>query len=224
MRYWPILLLGLLQLPPPAQGGAWLREKGTGFTSTTVNVTRSYDISESTFMEYGVRDDLTLGAEVGFLASSIGLQSGFGSVFLRRPLGRRDRPNVWSAELGFGAAWVGDAVYPNVKAGLSWGRGYTLGQKHGWVTIDSSLAWDIYLQEHLAKVDGTIGINFGDRFSGMLQIYYASTSAAGATSVAPSIVMRPLKSRPDIRFQIGAETLINDTSNPALKLSLWREF
>jgi len=36
--------------------------------------------------------------------------------------------------------------------------------------------------------------------------------------------MRPLKSRPDIRFQIGAETLINDTSNPALKLSLWREF
>ena len=87
MRYWPILLLGLLQLPTPAQGGAWLREKGTGFTSTTVNVTRSYDISESTFMEYGVRDDLTLGAEVGFLASSIGLQSGFASVFLRRPLG-----------------------------------------------------------------------------------------------------------------------------------------
>ena len=119
---------------------------------------------------------------------------------------------------------MGDAVYPNVKAGLSWGRGYTLGQKHGWVTIDSSLAWDIYLQEHLAKVDSTIGINFGDRFSGMLQIYYASTSAVSATSVAPSIVMRPLKSRPDIRFQIGAETLINDTSNPALKLSLWREF
>ena len=28
MRYWPILLLGLLQLPTPAQGGAWLREKG----------------------------------------------------------------------------------------------------------------------------------------------------------------------------------------------------
>ena len=62
MRYWPILLLGLLQLPTPAQGGAWLREKGTGFTSTTVNVTRNYDIAESTFMEYGVRDDLTLGS------------------------------------------------------------------------------------------------------------------------------------------------------------------
>ena len=47
MRYWPILLLGLLQLPTPAQGGAWLREKGTGFTSTTVNVTRSYDIKNA---------------------------------------------------------------------------------------------------------------------------------------------------------------------------------
>ena len=82
----------------------------------------------------------------------------------------------------------------------------------------------MYLQEHLAKVDSTAGINLGERFSGMLQIFHASTSTTTATSIAPSIIVRPIKSRPDIRLQIGAETLITDSSNPALKLSIWREF
>ncbi|HDZ50963.1 MAG: hypothetical protein KBT62_00220 [Sulfitobacter litoralis] len=223
MRLWSILLI-LLTAPVTAYSGAWLREKGKGFSSNTVSVTQNYDISESTFLEYGVRDDLTLGAEVSFLASSYGLQSGSATLFLRRPLGRQGRPNVWSAELGIGAAWVGDVVTPNVKAGLSWGRGFTLAEKNGWITIDSSLSWDVYLQEHLAKVDSTVGINLGERFSGMLQIFHASTSTTTATSIAPSIIVRPIKSRPDIRLQIGAETLITDSSNPALKLSIWREF
>ena len=109
MRLWSILLI-LLTAPVTAYSGAWLREKGKGFSSNTVSVTQNYDISESTFLEYGVRDDLTLGAEVSFLASSYGLQSGSATLFLRRPLGRQGRPNVWSAELGIGAAWVGDVV------------------------------------------------------------------------------------------------------------------
>ena len=137
MRLWSILLI-LLTAPVTAYSGAWLREKGKGFSSNTVSVTQNYDISESTFLEYGVRDDLTLGAEVSFLASSYGLQSGSATLFLRRPLGRQGRPNVWSAELGIGAAWVGDVVTPNVKAGLSWGRGFTLAEKNGWITIDRS--------------------------------------------------------------------------------------
>ena len=199
MRLWSILLI-LLTAPVPAYSGAWLREKGKGFSSNTVSVTQNYDISESTFLEYGVRDDLTLGAEVSFLASAYGLQSGSATLFLRRPLGRQGRPNVWSAELGIGAAWVGDVVTPNVKAGLSWGRGFTLAE------------------------DSPVGINLGERFSGMLQIFHASTSTTTATSIAPSIIVRPIKSRPDIRLQIGAETLITDSSNPALKLSIWREF
>ncbi|WP_323803223.1 hypothetical protein [Sulfitobacter litoralis] len=223
MRLWSILFI-LLTAPVPAYSGAWLREKGKGLSSNTVTVTQNYDISESTFIEYGVRDDLTLGAEVSFLASSYGLQSGSATLFLRRPLGRQGRPNVWSAELGIGAAWVGDVVTPNVKAGLSWGRGFTLAQKNGWITIDSSLSWDVYLHEHLAKVDSTVGIDLGERFSGMLQLFHASTSTTTATSIAPSIIVRPIKSRPDIRLQIGAETLITDSSNPALKLSIWREF
>ena len=75
MRLWSILLI-LLTAPVTAYSGAWLREKGKGFSSNTVSVTQNYDISESTFLEYGVRDDLTLGAEVSFSQALMGCNRG----------------------------------------------------------------------------------------------------------------------------------------------------
>ncbi len=109
-----------------ATAGAWLREKGTGFSSVTTKGTLSRDFSETTYWEYGVRDDLTLGVEAAFFTFASGAQSGSGMVFLRRPIGKKDRPSVWAYELGIGADWSDASVRANVRAALSWGHGYQL--------------------------------------------------------------------------------------------------
>jgi hypothetical protein len=220
-----ILAIVLLFLATsPATAGAWMREKGSGYSSITISTTLSRDFSESTYLEFGVRDDLTLGAEVAFYAFSNGVQSGSATVFLRRPIGGDDRPSVYAYELGFGAGWSGDIVRPYIRGGLSWGRGYQLKRLNGWGAVDASLFIDTYYGEHLVKIDSTIGLNFNDRFAGMIQIFHAATSDISATSIAPSILFKPIKNRPEFRLQIGTETQIGDPDNTAFKISFWRDF
>tara|TARA_R110002033_G_scaffold67173_3_gene118168 strand:- start:39 stop:746 length:708 start_codon:yes stop_codon:yes gene_type:complete len=213
-----------LILYSPAFAGAWLREKGTGFTSSTASATLSRDLGQTTYLEHGVRDDVTLGAELSFHTAASGLQSGFASFFVRRPLVKQRWPHVWAYELGMGVRWTGNLVLPNLKAGISWGRGYSLNEIDGWMAIDTSVLWDLYNSEYLAKIDGTLGMNFTPRLTGMLQLFYSGWTRADATYFAPSIVFRPVKARPHVRLQVGAETLIGEPTSVTLKFSLWRNF
>ena len=223
MRFALASVLFLLSCPA-AFAGAWLRERGTGFTSSTATVSQSRDLAQTTYLEFGVRDDLTLGAELGFDTAASGLQSGSASFFVRRPLVEQRRSNVWAYELGMGVDWNGALILPNIQAGISWGRGYRLSGIDGWMAIDTSVVWDVYKSEHLAKMDGTVGVNFTPRLTGMFQIFHSGSADADATYFAPSIVFRPLKSRPRIRLQVGAETLIGDPTSVTAKFSLWRNF
>lgn len=208
----------------PANSGAWLREKGSGFTSVTVNAKAAQDFSQTSFFEYGVRDDLTLGLEIGLNAESTGAQSGFATFFLRRPIGKEHRANVWAYELGMGGGWDGDSFQPYLKTGLSWGKGFNLCQVDGWMAIDASIVWIVYSDDQLAKFDVTAGLNLTERVTGMVQVFHANIGGTGTTSFAPSIIIKPFKDRPNIHFQIGGEMQIGDTSNSALKVALWREF
>ena len=218
-----VILLFLLDVST-ANAGAWLREKGSGFSSVTASSTLFRDISQTTYFEYGVRDDLTLGAEVAFFTSAAGVQSGSAKIFLRRPIGKRDRPSVWSYELGMGADWSSDGIRPNLQAALSWGRGYQLKHLNGWIAVDGSILLGVYDANHTAKIDSTIGLNFNERFAGMIQVFHSEMVNINATSIAPSILVRPIKRRPDIRLQIGGETQMGNADNSVLKLSIWREF
>lgn len=210
-------------LASPAASGAWMREKGTQFSSHSFSITPSYDASQTTFLEYGARDDLVLGAEISFTAPPHSDTSGSARVFLRRPLLGTDRPSVWAYELGFGISWAGDVTNPNLRTGLSWGRGYKLGQRNGWMAVDASIMFDLYQADQTVKIDSTIGLNFNDRFSGMFQVFHTVTPSTQLTLVAPSIVFRPLKNKPAIRVQICGETQIGNLRNAAFKISLWRD-
>ncbi len=126
----------------PATAGAWMRDKGSGYSSTTLSTTLSQDFSESTYLEFGVRDDLTLGAEVAFYTFSTGIQSGTAMVFLRRPIGGRDRPNLWAYELGFAAGWPADIPGPYSWGGLRWGGGCQLSVLNGGMWDDAWLSND----------------------------------------------------------------------------------
>lgn len=217
------LLISVL-LAGPALSGAWLREKGTRFSSVTASAQVAAKVTQTTYFEYGIRDDLTLGAEVAFATFYDGSQSGSATAFLRRPIRAKGLPGVWAYELGLGAEWSGQILRPFVKTGLSWGRGYQINQLNGWVAVDASVRFDVYFADHTTKIDSTVGLNFSDSFAGMLQIFHAANTDNVTTSIAPSIVLKPLKDKPEIRLQIGGEAQLGQAGNPAINLSLWRDF
>ena len=76
-----------------ADAGAWMREKGTSFTSVSFTSTWFRDTTNTSYLEYGWRDDLTIGADIGYATSRQGTQSGYGTIFIRRPLGKNNGPN-----------------------------------------------------------------------------------------------------------------------------------
>lgn len=217
-----IALLICFSMTRPAWAGAWLRDKGSSFVSSSFTLNRLEDQSSGTYVEYGWRENLTIGADLSFANSHLGLQSGAVTFFLRRPLGKTDRENKWAYEVGAGTAWVQDYMLPHVKVGLSWGRGIQLGEKYGWMGVEGNVFWDVSQGRSAAKLDGTLGFNFTDVTAGMLQIYLARIDRQIYGTFAPSILIKPKNK--NFRLQIGAEAPFGAFADTSIKLGLWREF
>lgn len=206
----------------PAAAGAWLREEGTGFSATSFGLSYFYDISQSTYLEYGLRPDLTLGADISTFQSRFGFQSGAATLFLRFPLGSPNDRGRWAYELGAGATWIGEEVVPHVKGSLSWGRGITFAERSGWLAVDASLRWDFGLGTSQIKLDGTAGLDFTDVTAGMLQLFVTQTRSGTFAKVAPSVVFSPKQSK--FRIQIGSEIPVRAPQDTMFKLGIWRSF
>lgn len=208
--------------PGLAEAGAWLREKGKAFSSTAFTITADQDIANTSYLEFGLRPDLTLGADVRIAHDRFGVQDGFATLFMRRALGDPNRTSKWAYELGIGATWDDTVVQPHAKIGVSWGRGLQWGKRYGWVSIDSSYRWDITTSQGTAKIDSTIGMGFTDVTTGMMQLYLTDFDGTTSASIAPSLILQPRGKK--YRIQLGAETPLDGTGSTALKLGLWREF
>jgi len=221
VRYLLILLL-LANLPKPVQAGAWMRDKGTAFTALSFTLNMSRDMARTTYLEYGLRDDLTVGLDAGMFTDMSGMASGHGTLFLRRPMRPDAQNNKWAYEVGIGADWMGETVAPHLKTGLSWGRGIKIGQKYGWASIDASVRWSLGSDAHVGKIDATVGLNVTDTLAGILQIYLSHIDGDTATTLAPSVVIKPRKGK--YRFQIGFEAPMEDATRTAIKVGLWRDF
>jgi hypothetical protein len=212
----------LLSAPSLALAGPWLREKGRTFSSVSLTATYFRDMGNSAYLEFGLTDKMTIGADVGQFTNRLGERNGFGTIFMRRALGSNDGPNRWAYELGVGTAWVGDLVLPHVKTGLSWGRGIELWDKNGWMTVDAAVIWGISHDQHVGKIDTTVGLNFTDVTTGMLQLYLGHLDNEFYATLAPAVVIKPRKAK--FKILIGTEIPMEDTKNTALKLGIWREF
>ncbi len=217
-----VLLLWCQCLVGPALAGAWLKEEGKGFVSTSFSATYFRDIAIETYAEYGVRPDLTLGLDVGFYTLRDGSDHGFATLFMRRPLGNSDGPNRFSYELGVGAAWIAEDVTPHVKTGISWGRGLQIREQSGWVNVDASVTWDLGHDQHLSKIDATVGLNFTEQTAGMLQLYLAHLDSETYSTLAPSLVVAPKWAK--FRIQMGALAPLEDLDNTAIRIGIWRDF
>lgn len=222
MRSFVVLLLVCQLCALPANAGAWMREKGKSFVATSFSATYFYDLTQSTYIEYGLRDNLTLGADIATFHSPFGLQTGSATLFLRFPLGVPTEQGRWAYELGAGASWAGDITVPHLKAGLSWGRGFPRGDRQGWLAVDASLKWDFGLAGEEIKVDTTAGFDFSDFTTGMIQLFISGNSTGASASIAPSLILSPKGGK--YRFQIGSEIPVDAPERTSIKFGLWRSF
>ncbi len=223
MRVVLILIIALmLAAPSVAPAGPWLREKGTTFTATSFTINYFRDQLSTTYIEHGLRDDLTIGADIGFVTSRTGVRGGYATAFMRRPLSWGNEANKWAYELGAGAAWSDTFVLPHVKAGLSWGRGINMRDSSGWTVVDASVTVDVNDGAYLAKVDATMGLKFTEVTTGMLQLYLTHLEGETFTAISPSLVFQPKQSR--FKLQVGFETPSENFDDTALKIGLWSEF
>lgn len=205
-----------------AQAGAWLRSKGGGFASSSFSMNQDKEISGSIYLEYGLTDKRTLGADISYGVARTGAQEGSAIVFLRMPLSAPDKRNKFAAQFGLGTRILNGEFYAAAEAGLSWGRGIQITERYGWVNVDSSVNITQSPATNRIKIDGTAGLSLTDHTKVMLQVFNTFQDGDLFTKVAPSLLISPGKS--NTTLQLSAEFSAVGGGAPAVKLGIWREW
>tara|TARA_R110002124_G_scaffold74304_2_gene199389 strand:+ start:2770 stop:3435 length:666 start_codon:yes stop_codon:yes gene_type:complete len=206
----------------PAAAGAWLRDKGSGFTATKSTLTDHLLIKNSFYFEYGLTAKTTVGLDVDTTATAFG-QIGSGQIFVRRPLSFGGDRSVWAYQVGVGADFNGIAVTPLARLGLSYGRGLKLGRYDGWMGVDTALQWNFGTALRTVKVDTVAGLNFSDRSTAFVQMFWTGTNAGGSsTTLSTSYVHTPKRGK--FSYLVGVETTPSDPTGYGIKLGFWHKF
>lgn len=214
----PFLLIVLMMLANPALAGAWMRGTGTGFLSFGPVYEESGRVDGSFFIEYGLRPKLTIGAKFDADMTQQQIGDGTAFLFLRRPIEVGERSFQLAYEVGIGST-LGREYVPLILTGLSYGRGFQIGEYYGWLALDGSVEWSLGDTTDTAKLDTTVGLTLSDTFKVMVQVFYTQTEEASATTLAPSVVWQP---RPDrLSFQLGIEA---ERDVLAVKFGIWQTF
>ncbi|WP_283967259.1 hypothetical protein [Tritonibacter sp. AK171] len=153
----PILIALIGQLwSLPALAGAWLEQKGGGFTSTALRA-RASGQELSGYVAYGVSRRLTFGLDLHH-STGMKTKSAHALVFARLPLRQSDQGWQLAFELasGFGrdgAQWSGMR-----RLSLSAGRGLSWQGRDGWVNFDLTREWRRGGDLTAWKLDSALGI------------------------------------------------------------------
>lgn len=207
---------------PMGHAGAWLREKGTGFASLSFGATQFSETTNALYIEYGLTDKMTVGLDISAFTNAQNVRNGFGNLFLRRALGPTDRPSKWAYEIGVGGLWGNEMQRPTVKTGISWGRGFQVRDRSGWVNIDAAYVYEPTLGDHVTKFDATLGMELGGITSGLLDLTLSHEKSDTFGAFEPSVLIRPKQSKFSIK--VGAQIPFDEQEKTALKLGIWRSF
>ena len=205
-----------------ATAGAWPREKATSFVALSFSVDKQNTSEVNSFLEFGVRDDLTVGANMTVARTAQDSERGYATIFLRRPLRFSTDTHMLSYEVGLGGRWTDTLFVPHLKTGLSWGTGITLRERHGWVNIDTSVAWSLSSDAHLAKIETTFGLNVTDMTTTIIQLNVEHRAGHTKGYLEPSVIIKP-KGRA-LNFKFGMRSDIQDFRDTAINLGIWRQF
>lgn len=213
-----LLTLLLLALAPGAQAGAWLQEHKKGFLSYSGVYEETGRLDGTVYIEYGLRPKLTLGAKVDADMTQGQLGEGTAFVFIRKPIPTGKKNYKLAYDIGMGSTFGLDAE-PLLRTGVSYGRGITVKERHGWVAIDAAVEWAVNEGPDTLKLDSTVGLALNDRFKVMMQVFVTSADGNASATFAPSVIWQP---RPDgASLVLGLE---DEDGTLALKLGLWRSF
>lgn len=209
-------------MAPMAHAGAWLRENGTGFAALSFGATQFSETTNAFYIEYGLSDKTTFGLDISTFTNALNVRNGFGNLFVRRALGRTDRPSKWAYEVGVGGFWGNEMQRPAFKTGISWGRGFQVSERAGWINIDAAFVYEPTLGEHVTKLDATVGMEFGAITSGLFDVNLSKQNNDTFGALEPSLLIRPKGSKFNIK--VGAQIPFDEQGKTALKLGIWRSF
>ena len=223
MKHFLLYCLAFMNvLPAAAQAGAWLRETGTGFVSLSFGVTQFSETTNAFYLEYGLTDGMTVGLDISAFTNSQNVRNGFGNLFIRRKLGSDTGAHRFAYEVGLGGLWGNERQLPTIKTGVSWGYGFNQNDKPGWVNLDAAYIYETEMGQHIAKLDGTLGLELTDFTTGLLEFTLSEQNDDAYGAVMPALLFRP-KGR-SFNVKVGAEIPYKETENSALKLGLWHRF
>lgn len=209
-----LLVLSCLLASPPAFAGAWLRDKGSWFSSTSSIWARDGSFYNNYFAEYGLWDRMTIGVDAGF--ASDGQVSAL--FFSRVPLWHSDKGHRIALEVGGGHS----AGRPVSKTSLSYGRGFSLPQGNGWLAIDAAATIDLWTGFASYQVDSTVGLAPSDNWKAIVKMHSVRSPGVHPTlKIAPSVVRRLGK---HTQLEIGLSETVLGGRRSQLKLGIWLEF
>ena len=223
IRSFLMTLAALTALSPrPAEAGPWLREKGSGFTALTFGATQFSETTNALYFEYGLTENTTVGLDVSAFTNSLNVRNGFGNLFLRRAIGPTDGPMRMAYEVGLGGLWGNERQLPTLTTGVSWGHGFEMTGRPGWISATGSFVYEPTLGQHITRLDGTLGLDFGKVVTGLVEttLSYQNDDSFGA--VEPAVLIRPADSA--FRIRIGAQIPFSEQQKTALKLGIWHSF
>ncbi|MDX2482440.1 MAG: hypothetical protein QNK42_02130 [Pseudodonghicola sp.] len=206
----------------PTAAGAWLREPGRGFLSTTGTL-RQGDPDAwqevSIFAEYGLAPRLTIGADIN---ERPGI-AGHALLFARLPLSRPGARARLAAEAAFGGHHWRAAWDPMYRLTLSYGRGFTLRRgAAGWLALDAAYERRLGMTVPIYKLDATLGLSKPGRLRPILQLESALVPGQPLIwAVTPGLLF---DSRRDTTWLLGVERKSASRDTLGLKIALWRWF
>jgi hypothetical protein len=231
-------ILSLVIFAPAAVAGPWPRAKGETFLSLSVEQGSDTDYF-SLYAEYGLRENLTLGLDLG--ATSRDPKKAI--AFARWPVGDSESPLRMAAQIGVGYAerWrtppfklvitgggplpplpaARPKMRPVLQTGFALGRSIKWAGLEGWTTLDTRAEIDDDLATHY-MADATLGLKTTKGHMFILQLQTGATDA-GATwaKLAPSYVLK-LSDRSNLELGVTAHLTGDDTA--IARLGLWHRF
>jgi hypothetical protein len=237
MRSVVLALILVFASAPTVEAGAWLREKGKGFASSSLQTTDDAGTSGSFYVEYGLSEGMTVGLDATYdtdLATYITdrttvilnedgtFPQGSAIVFLRFPLGPTDQANKWAYHIGVGVRYENAELAKAAEVGLSWGRGIQWRDRYGWVGVDASYNRAEEPARDRIKLDATVGLGITKRLKGMLQMFNTIEDGETYSKIAPSLLVSLGKG--STTLQLSSEIPVSGGGDPSIKIGLWYEF
>ncbi|MCH2165121.1 MAG: hypothetical protein MK098_10780 [Marinovum sp.] len=220
---WLVSFLVTLCLVSQANAGAWPRGHGKTFTSASGELWQDEQgylhYYTSAYLEYGRTPKLSIGT-----ITAMGSLSGADNEIFAGYTVWQKGPHVLSLETALHENRTLDfagqeQVSPGYGVGLSYGRGFQLAQRNGWITLDARLNRSTKLQEF--KFDTTLGLSLHERWKVMTQVFTSTIDGETNIKFAPGVVFSVNEKT---HIELGARVPSRDAERAAIKLGLWREF